>query len=62
VRTNIVVFRHDDPHALLSNLEREGVLAGSIAPGVVRLVTHHDVDDAGVARAVDSLRRIATRS
>ena len=29
----------------------EGVLAGTIAPGVVRLVTHLDVDDDGLERA-----------
>jgi hypothetical protein len=27
----------------------------------VRFVTHHDVDDAGLARAVDALRGIARR-
>jgi len=51
VRTNIVTFPHASPTALLSHLEAQGVLAGTIAPGVVRLVTHHDVDDAGVERA-----------
>jgi threonine aldolase len=35
------------------------VLAGTIAPGVVRLVTHHDVDDAGVDRAVKALMTAA---
>ncbi len=51
VLTNIVVFRHDDPRTLLEHLRREGVLAGLLAPGVVRLVTHLDVDDRGVERA-----------
>ncbi|HET7489072.1 MAG TPA: GntG family PLP-dependent aldolase [Acidimicrobiales bacterium] len=51
VRTNVVTFRHADPAALLDHLRAEGVAAGTIAPGVVRLVTHHDVDDAGVERA-----------
>ena len=32
-----------------------GVLAHAIAPGVVRFVTHHDVDDAGVTRAIAAL-------
>jgi threonine aldolase len=32
------------------------VLAHAIAPETVRFVTHHDVDDAGVIRAVDALR------
>ena len=55
VRTNIVVFRPPDPGALLEHLHSHGVLAGTIAPGVVRLVTHHDVDDAGVAAACRAL-------
>ncbi len=55
VRTNIVVFRHGSTRALFEHLEREGVLAGTIAPGVVRLVTHHDVDDGGVDRAVKAV-------
>jgi len=51
VQTNCVTFRHDDVVGLLEHLRTEGVLAGAIAPGVVRLVTHHDVDDDGVERA-----------
>jgi hypothetical protein len=31
------------------------VLAGTIAPGVVRLVTHHDVDDDDLERARKAL-------
>src|SRR5688572_8959556 len=41
--TNMVIFGHADPTGLLSHLGDEGILAGTIAPGVVRLVTHHDV-------------------
>ena len=55
VRTNVVTWHHAEPPALLDHLADEGVLAGTIAPGVVRLVTHHDVDDAGVDRAVKAL-------
>jgi threonine aldolase len=51
VRTNVVTFTHPVPLALIEALAAEGVLAGTIAPGVVRLVTHHDVDDEGVDRA-----------
>ncbi len=56
VRTNIVTFRHPDPALLLKHLGAQGILAGSIAPGVVRLVTHHDVDDAGIDRALSAFR------
>lgn len=55
VQTNMVVFRHPAPEDLLAHLRSEGVLAGTIAPGLVRLVTHRDVDDAGVARAAAAI-------
>jgi threonine aldolase len=55
VQTNIVVFSHPDAPALLAYLEAAGVRAGTIAPGTVRLVTHHDVDDDGVERACRAL-------
>ena len=51
IRTNIVTFTHPDWRALLEHLRAEGVLAGTIAPGVVRFVTHCDVDDDGIERA-----------
>jgi threonine aldolase len=54
-RTNIVVFPHADPAGLIAHLAAEGVLVGTIAPGVCRLVTHHDVDDAGVERAMSAI-------
>jgi threonine aldolase len=55
VPTNIVVFSHDDTDSLLAHLGANGVLAGTIAPGVVRLVTHRDVDDAGLERVAKAL-------
>jgi threonine aldolase len=55
VRTNIVTFAHRAPEKLLAHLEERGVLAHTIAPETMRLVTHRDVDDAGIARAVDAL-------
>jgi hypothetical protein len=36
-------------------LRAQGVLAGTIAPGVCRLVTHHDVDDEGIERAMKAV-------
>ena len=59
IRTNVVTWRHADALSLIDRLADEGVLAGTIAPGVVRLVTHHDVDDEGVARAVKALAGVA---
>jgi threonine aldolase len=55
VATNIVVFAHPSPAVLVDYLRGEGVLAGPIAPGTMRLVTHHDVSDAGVDRAIKAL-------
>jgi threonine aldolase len=52
VRTNIVTFTHAEPEKLLAHLEGHGVLAHAIAPETVRFVTHHDVDDVGVTRAI----------
>ncbi|HVL06589.1 MAG TPA: GntG family PLP-dependent aldolase [Acidimicrobiales bacterium] len=55
VRTNVVTWRHPEPLQLVDWLAGEGVLAGTIAPGVMRVVTHHDVDDEGLERAVAAL-------
>ena len=55
VPTNIVVFAHASPEVLVDHLRGEGVLAGTIAPGTMRLVTHHDVNDAGIDRAMKAL-------
>ncbi len=55
VRTNIVTFDHADPEKLLDHLAQHGVLAHAIAPRTVRFVTHHDVDDDGVVRAVRAI-------
>jgi threonine aldolase len=55
VQTNIVRIRHDDPKALLGHLDAHGVLAVPGSADTVRLVTHADVDDADVERAVAAL-------
>jgi threonine aldolase len=57
VQTNVVVFEHRAPEQLLEALGQEGILAGTIAPGVVRLMTHHDVDDEGTERAAGVLAK-----
>ncbi len=60
VETNIVCARAAAlPADLLDRLAAEGVLAGTIDVDTVRFVTHHDVDDAGLGRAVAALRRIS---
>jgi threonine aldolase len=55
VRTNCVLFRHADTRSLVAHLAHEGVKAGTIAPHVVRLMTHLDVDDDGVELARKAL-------
>ncbi len=55
VVTNIVVFRHDDCPAVMAYMKERGVLVDTIAPGVLRFVTHADVDDAGIDRTVKAL-------
>ncbi len=55
VRTNIVAFSHPAPDKLLAHLEEHGVLGHAIAPDTMRFVTHRDVDDGGIARAIDAL-------
>jgi len=55
VRTNVVVFEHPDPDGVLRHLAGAGVLAGTVAPRTLRLVTSLEVDDAGVDRACMAL-------
>lgn len=59
VQTNIVTFNHPDPAALIAQLAADGVLAGTIGPGVVRFVTHLDIDDHGIDRACRSVAKAA---
>jgi threonine aldolase len=55
VPTNMVVFTHRAPERVTDHLRHEGILAGTIAPGVLRLVTHHDVDDLDIERTVKAV-------
>lgn len=59
VETNIVIAGVDPPEAVFGWIERlraEGVLAGPMGHGRIRFVTHLDVDDAGIDRAIAVLR------
>jgi threonine aldolase len=55
VHTNIVLFRHPDPAALLASLAARGVGAVTLGPGIVRLVTHWGIDDDAVEMVVAAL-------
>ena len=61
VETNIViadVVPPDRAAARIRDLAREGVLAGPMGAGRVRFVTHLDIDDAGLERAIRALDRL----
>jgi threonine aldolase len=50
-----------DAATLAADCRAEGVLVSSVAPRRVRLVTHLDVGDAGIERAIAVLRRALAR-
>jgi len=55
VDTNIVMLGVPDAAALAGKARAEGVLVSVLGPDLVRLVTHLDVDDAGISRAIEVL-------
>jgi len=61
VETNIIVFYFNHPKItipeLLNKLREKGILALGVFGGV-RLVTHKDVDDEDVERAIKAFREI----
>ena len=56
--TNIVFVRTDDAPATQASLEQRGVLAFAVDTHWIRLVTHLDVDDAGIEKAISVFSRI----
>jgi len=54
VETNIVVFEVAGAADFCSRLHAEGVRMGALDERTVRAVTHLDVDDAGIERALDA--------
>jgi threonine aldolase len=60
VRTNLVLLDLTkapmDAPALVAAAAEQGVLIAAMLPRLARLVTHLDVDDAGIDRAIDVLR------
>lgn len=55
VDTNIVVLDVADAPGVAAKARASGVLISALGPRFLRLVTHLDVDDEGVARAVEVL-------
>jgi threonine aldolase len=62
VETNIVIFDVADAPSFIARLKGRGVLAAGVSRTTVLLVTHLDVDDAGIDRAIDAIRRAAAES
>ncbi len=62
VQTNIVIFnvqRKDlDAPGLILKLAEQGIKAFSIGPDAIRMVTHKDVDRAGILRTLEVLRTV----
>jgi threonine aldolase len=61
VETNIVTADLRQPESgarILDDLKDRGVLAGAMGEGRIRFVTHLDIDDAAVDRAVSALREL----
>ena len=58
VRTNIVLAEVGDAAAVCRLLQDQGVLGLPFSPTTLRLVTHGDVDDVGIDRAVAALLRL----
>jgi threonine aldolase len=56
VDTNIVVLDVEDAAAVSAAAAEQDVLVSALGPRLVRLVTHLDVDDDGIDRAVDVLK------
>ncbi|MEP6852685.1 MAG: GntG family PLP-dependent aldolase [bacterium] len=56
VDTNIVVLDVPDAAEVAAKAAADGVLVSALGPSFLRLVTHLDVDDAGLARATEILR------
>jgi threonine aldolase len=60
VETNIVIFEVSDAEGFCRSLEGEGVRLGSLDARRVRAVTHLDVDDAGVERALEAAKSVVS--
>jgi threonine aldolase len=64
VRTNILIFGFDhpalSPSAMMAELKEKGVLSLAVSGGI-RMVTHKDVGDEDVERAIKAFRDILAR-
>jgi threonine aldolase len=61
VATNIVVVDVDDAATVAAAAAEQGVLVSALGPRFLRLVTHLDVDDDGLDRAIEVLGPLVRR-
>jgi threonine aldolase len=59
-QTNIVAIIVVDAPAVAAAARESGVLVSAMSPRLLRMVTHLDVDDAGIERAADVLRPLVS--
>jgi threonine aldolase len=62
VETNIVVLEVADAAGVAVAAAEQGVLVSALGPRFMRLVTHLDVDDDAIDRAIAVLRPLVRRS
>ncbi|WP_420843216.1 threonine aldolase family protein [Cryptosporangium phraense] len=60
-QTNLVLLTVPDPFAVVRAAADQGVLVGVFGPSTVRAMTHLDVDDEGLDRAIEVLGSIIRR-
>ena len=58
VQTNMVYVTVADAERVARALAREGVLVNALGAGLLRFVTHHQLGDADVDRAVTALTNV----
>jgi threonine aldolase len=58
-RTNIVAFDHPRARGIVDQLAERGVLAGTVGPRRMRLVTHAGIDDDDVAFVIEVMKDVA---
>ena len=61
IQTNIVVLDVDDAAAVAGRAAEQGVLVSALGPRFLRLVTHLDVDAAGIDQAITVLTPLVRR-
>jgi threonine aldolase len=59
--TNMVLCAIERAPRVVDALRHEGVLCGAVGPAAIRLVTHLDIDDEAIDRAIAAFARVAAQ-